>query len=119
MSQAILSLLKIFLFCAMICSSHAQGTAELYIKDCSSCFDVFSAEFDESKMACGVSADKCKCQLKVLDLSACVIDEISENEKRFDLVVNGSSRDTAASKYTAAWTVQVGWNNQPRLPSHC
>ena len=69
------------------------------MKDCSSCFDVFSAEFDESKMACGVSADKCKCQLKVLDLSACVI---SENEKHFDLLVDGSSSDTAASKYTAA-----------------
>lgn len=91
----------ICVFCEMSCLSHAQGTAELY-KDCSSCFDVFSAEFDESKIACSVSADKCKCQLKVLDLSACVIDYISGTEKPFDLVVNGSSSDTAASKYTAA-----------------
>ena len=86
----------------MICLSYAQGTAESH-KDCSSCFDIFSAEFDESKLACDVSAEKCKCQLKVLDLSACVIENVSADKKRFDLeVVTANSSQTAASKYTAA-----------------
>ena len=68
-------------------------------KDCSSCFNIFSAEFDESKLACNVSADICKCQLKVLDLSACVVENVSDDKKRFDLEV--VAENTAASKYTA------------------
>ena len=86
----------------MLGSSWAQGTNKSF-PVCSSpaCFDVFSAEFDESKLACNVSADTCQCQLKVLDLTGCVLSQVSAHEKRFDLVVSGIVDNAPASKYTA------------------
>jgi hypothetical protein len=72
-------------------------------KDCSSCFNIFSAEFDESKLACDVSADRCMGWLQVLDLSAVCVKNISDTKKRFDCQVQAyMAENTAASKYTAA-----------------
>ena len=94
----VLVLFKLCVFCSVICSSRAQETNTSYSACTPSCFDVFLAEFDESKLACNVSAAACQCQLKVLDLSACALSNVRDKEKGFDLVVTAES--AAASKYT-------------------
>ena len=103
--QVLLVLFELWVFCSMICSSRAQDTSKSYTAACSvfspSCLDVFSAEFDESKLDCNDSSGVCQCQVKVLDLSACVLSNVRDrenSEKGFNLVVTADS--AGASKYT-------------------
>ena len=84
-----------------ICSA-APTSAQKTNGSCSSpsCLDVFSAELDESKFICNVSASVCRCKVQVLDLEACVLSNVSDMEKRFDLVVNGIVPNVAANRFT-------------------
>ncbi len=79
----------------------AEGTN--WDRSCSSCFEVFASEFDESKLACNArdysSAIQCQCKFQVLDLAACVA--TNTNEKHFDLVVTEIVSNDDANKYTA------------------
>ncbi len=96
--QILVNMLKLCVYFALLCSSHAKRTNE----SCSSCLNIFLVEYDESKLACNVSAGICQCNLDLLDLKAttsCVTDG-GGKEKSVDLVVT-VNEGNASNKYTA------------------
>jgi hypothetical protein len=70
---------------------------------------------DESKFICNVSASVCRCKVQVLDLEACVLSNVSDMEKRFDLVVNGIVPNVAANRYTAGCRAAFEMHGQCKL----
>ena len=64
----------------------------------SACMDLFSAEFDVSRLACNYSAPACSCRIQVLDLTACAA--AVNGSRAYDLTVLNTS-STSSNKYTA------------------
>ena len=102
--QCALQILPILILVGCAILSSAQGTDS---STSSACFDIFASEFEESKITCKVSAadSACRCKFQVLDLSACVLDYVSNGDREdpFNLVVSEIVSNVASSKYTSAF----------------
>jgi hypothetical protein len=87
------------LSCIILVTLHSLASADLTCS--SSCTDIFSSEFDESRLVCNKAATNCQCKFHLLDVTACVVTNGSNDNKIYDLS-GFEVQNTSSSRYTAA-----------------